>query len=132
MIRKLLMTAAVAVIALIPSIRIGIAEAAGGGLHGGVIHTGVIHGRVAHGRVAHDRIIHGGINGRPGFRGNGFGYGGLVGYADPDATTEGSSAPTITQQPLSVVPAVDLPPCRETTAEGVVVARGTACSRGAR
>jgi len=64
--------------------------------------------------------------------GNGFGYGGLVGYADPNATTEGSSAPTITQQPLSVVPAVDLPPCRETTAEGVVVARGTACSRGAR
>ena len=127
MIRKLLMTAAVAVIALIPSIRIGIAEAAGGGLHGGVIHTGVIHGR-----VAHDRIIHRGINGRPGFRGNGFGYGGLVGYADPDATTEGSSARTLTQQPLSVVRAVDLPPCRETTAEGVVVARGTACSRGAR
>jgi len=50
-------------------------------------------------RSAHDRIIHGGISGRPGFRGNGFGYGGLVGYADPDATTEGSSAPTITQPP---------------------------------
>ena len=127
MIRKLLLTATVVAIALTPSIGIGIAEAAGGGLHGGVVHAGVIHGR-----VAHDRIIHRGIDSRPGFRGNGFGYGGLVGYADPDATTEGSSAPTITQQPLSVVPAVDLPPCRETTAEGVVVARGTACSRGAR
>jgi hypothetical protein len=35
-------------------------------------------------------------------------------------------------QPPSPVLAVDRPPCRETTPEGVVVERGTACSQGAK
>jgi hypothetical protein len=119
--RKLLITAAIAVIALTPSIGIGIAEAdgmasfRGGVVHGGGIHRGVIH---RHGFV-----------GARSFSRNHFGYPGIIGYSDPEAAAE---APTVVTapQPAPAVVAVDRPPCQETTPEGVVIVRGSPCSRG--
>jgi hypothetical protein len=119
--RKLLITAAIAVIALTPSIGIGIAEADGmASFHGGVVHGAGIHHGVIH--------RHGFLGAR-GFPRNGFGYPGIIGYADPEAAAE---APPVlpTPQPSPAVAAVDHPPCHETTTEGVVIMRGAACSRG--
>jgi hypothetical protein len=120
MTRKLRMTAAVVAIGLTPLIGIGTAEADGGGFHGGGMHGGGMHG----GHI-HQRVFFGGR----GSRGAGFGYGGFIGYSDPDGVAETPNVSTV-RQPASAVP-VDRPPCRETTAEGVVVTRGISCSRGA-
>jgi hypothetical protein len=116
--RKLLITAAIAVIALTLS-SIGIAEADGvASFHGGVVHGGGIHHGVIHRH---------GFFGARGFPRNGFGYPGIIGYSDPEAAAE---APTVTApQPAPAVVAVDRPPCHETTTEGVVIVRGSACSR---
>jgi hypothetical protein len=88
-----------------------------GSFHGGVVHGGGIH----HG------VIH--RHGARGFPRNGFGYPGSIGYSDPEAAAE---APTVVTapQPAPAVVAVDRPPCRETTTEGVVIVRGSPCSRG--
>jgi hypothetical protein len=119
--RKSLITAAIAVIALTPPFGIGIAEANGMiGFHGGSVHGGGVH---------HGVIHHHGFFGARGFPRNGFGYPGVIGYPDPEAASE---APTVVTapQPAPAVVAVDRPPCHETTTEGVVIVRGSACSRG--
>ena len=121
MTRKLLIAAAITVIALTPSIGIGTAEAERvGSVHGGVVHGGGIHHRLIH--------RHGFVGAR-GFPRNGFGYPGIIGYSDPEAAAE---APPVlpTPQPAPAVVAVDRPPCHETTTEGVVIVRGSPCSRG--
>jgi hypothetical protein len=121
MTRKLSMTAAATAIALTLSIGIGNAEADGRGLHGGFIHGGVVHDRDIRRGVNHQHFL-----GRQGFPGIEFGYDDPIGYG-PDVQAEAPhsvSAP----QPAPTVLAVDRPPCRETT-EGVVVMRGTSCSR---
>jgi hypothetical protein len=118
MTRKLLMTVAVIAITLIASIGFGVAEANGGGIQGGTVRGGGVQSGGFH---------HRGFFAGRGFRGNGLGYGGY--YPDTDATAE--TPPIPVAMPASPVPAVDRPPCRETTPEGVVVERGTACSRGA-
>jgi hypothetical protein len=110
MTRNLLMIAAFAAVAVTPSIGIGAAEAKGGSVHGGGFH-------------------HRGFFAGRGFRGNGFGYGYSLGYADPAAATEIPYVVAVPPPPSAVL-AVDRPPCRETTPEGVVVERGTSCSRG--
>jgi hypothetical protein len=110
---KLLMTAAVAAVALTPSIGFGVAEAHGVSGHSGGAHSGGNHPRSF-------------FVGR-GLRGNGY----FLGYADSVSATEVPYVLAVPQPP-SPVPAVDRPPCRETTPEGVVVERGTACSQGAK
>jgi hypothetical protein len=119
--RKLPIAAAIAVIALVPSIGIGFAEAGGvGRIHGGVVHGGGIHHGVIHRH---------GFFGARGFPRNGFGYPGFIGYADPEAAAE--APPDFTApQPAPAVVALDRPRCHETTTEGVVIVRGSACSRG--
>jgi hypothetical protein len=120
MTHKLSMTAAS--IALVASIGIGNAEADGRGLHGGFIHGGVVHDRDIRRGVNHQHFL-----GRQGFPGIGFGYDDAIGYG-PDVAAE---APPIVHvpQPAPTALAVDRPPCHETT-EGVVIMRGTSCSRG--
>ena len=118
MTRNLVMTAAAA-IALIASTGIEIAKADGRGSHGGFIHGGVI-------RIHHEVIRHGFV-GRRGFPAIGFGYDDSTGYLGPDAAAE---VPGMINgpQPAPTILAVDRPPCHETT-DGVVVMRGTSCSR---
>jgi hypothetical protein len=120
MTRKLLMIpAAVAVVA---SIGIGNAEADGRGFRGGIIRGGVVRDRGIHHRVDQHRFI-----GTQGFPALGFGYDDLTGYPGPDAA---EVPPMVNRpQPAPTVLAVDRPPCHETT-DGVVVIRGTSCSRG--
>jgi hypothetical protein len=117
MIHKLLMTAAVVAFALTPSIGTGTADAGSGGFHGEGFHGGGFHHRALPGGRA--------------FRGNGLGYGGFVDYTDPDAAAETPPFSAV-PQPASPVLAVDRPPCRETTTVGVIIVRGTSCSRGTR
>lgn len=120
---KLLMTIAAA-IALVASIGSGPAEAAGRGFHGDFTHGGAIRDKGIHHEVIRHRFV-----GRRGFPPTGFGYGDLTGYGDSDAVAE---APAIANvpEPAPTVLAVNRPPCHETT-EGVVVMRGTSCSRDA-
>jgi hypothetical protein len=122
--RKLPIAAAIAVIALIPS-GIGIAEAGGvAGFHGGEVHGGGMRGGIRHGAIHRH-----GFFGARGFPRNGFGYPGIIGHAEAEATAE--APPVVTApQPAPAVVAVDRPPCHETTTEGVVIERGSACSRG--
>jgi hypothetical protein len=121
MTRKLPIAAAIAVIALTPSIGIGIAEADGmASFHGGVVHGGGVHHGVIH---RHGFFRAGGLPR------NGFGYPGIIGYSDPEAAPEAPIVVTA-PQPAPAVVAVDRPPCHETTTEGVVIVRGSACSRG--
>ena len=75
MTRKLLMTAAVAAIALTPPIGIGTAEAHGGGFGGGGFHGGGFHGGGFHGGGFHGGGFHGRDFDRRGFFG---GYGGFA------------------------------------------------------
>jgi hypothetical protein len=124
MTHKLSMTAAAAAIALALSIGIGAAEADGRGLHGGFIHGGVVHDGDIHRRVNQHRFF-----GRQGFPGIGFGYDDAIGYG-PDVAAEAPPMVNAPQRTPAVL-AADRPPCREMT-EGVVVMRGTSCSRGAR
>ena len=119
MTRKLLMTAAA--IALVAPIAIGNAEADGRGFSHGFIHGWVIRDRGIHHGVDQHRFI-----GRQGFPALGLGYDDLTGYPGPDAA---EVPPTVNgAQPAPTVLAVDRPPCHETT-DGVVVMRGTSCSR---
>jgi hypothetical protein len=104
------MSAGVIAVTLASSFGVGVAAADGKGIHGGIHHRG--------------------FSGTPGLRGNGFGYGGLIAYSDPGATAEVPAVLTV-PQPAPAVVAVDLPPCRETTTEGVVIARGTSCAHTA-
>jgi len=96
MTRKLLMTAAVAAIALTPPIDIGTAEAHGGGFGGGGFHGGGFHGGGFHGGGFHG----GGFHGRGFFDGYGgfapyyYGYGGYGGFA-PDYYGYGSCYLTV-------------------------------------
>ena len=76
MTRKLLMTAAVAAIALTPSIGIGTAEAHGGGFGGGGFHGGGFHGGGFHG----GGFYGGGFHGRDFDRGFSGGFGGFAPY----------------------------------------------------
>jgi hypothetical protein len=121
MTRKLLMSAAVVAIALVPSIGIGTADARDGGFHAGGFHGVGFHAGGFH---------HRGFVGGRRFRGEGFGYGGLIGYAEPDAAAEAPSV-SVVQQPAPAVLAADRPPCHEMTTLGVIIERGTSCSRGA-
>ena len=125
MTRKLLMTAIVAAIAL-AAIGIGIEDAGARNLHGRDVR-----GRIVHSRAVHNKIVrHRDFVGIRGFLGDGLGYGGFIGYTDSGAA---AVAPPIPDVPLPA-PAVitaDPPPCHETTTEGVVIMRGTSCSRGA-
>jgi hypothetical protein len=114
---RLLMAAAVAAVVLTPSIGLGVAEAHGVSGHSGGAHSGGNHHRSF-------------FVGR-GLRGNGFGYGYFLGYADSVSATEVPYVLAVPQPPSPVL-AVDRPPCRETTPEGVVVERGTSCSQGAK
>ena len=117
---KLPIAAAIAVIALTPSIGIGIAEAGEtGSIRGGVVHGGGIHHGVIHRH---------GFFGARGFSRSGFGYPGIISYADPEAAAEAPTVVTVPQSAPAVV-AVDRAPCHETTTEGVVIVRGSACSR---
>jgi hypothetical protein len=116
MTRELLMTAAIVAITLAPSIGVGTAAADGKGIHGGGIHGGGLH--------------HRGFFAERGLRGSGLGYGGFIAYTDPGATAEAPSIFAV-PPPAPAVLAADLPPCRETTTDGVVIARGTSCSHGA-
>jgi hypothetical protein len=120
MTRKLLKVAAA--VALVASIGIGNAEAGGRGFPGGSIHGGVIRDRGIHREVPRHHFI-----GRQGFPAVGIGYGDFTANADPNAALE---APPIVDvpQPAPTVLAVARPPCHETT-DGVVVMRGTSCSR---
>lgn len=51
-------------------------------------------------------------------------------YSAPETVIEQPPAVSA-PQPERTVLAVDRPPCRETTADGVVIVRGTACARTA-
>ena len=86
MTRKLLMTAAVAAIALTTPIGIGTAEAHGGGFAGGGFHGGGFHGGGFHGR--------GFFDGYGGFAPYYYGYGGYGGFA-PDYYGYGSCYLTV-------------------------------------
>jgi hypothetical protein len=136
MTRKLLMSAAVVAIALTPSIGVGTAEARDGGFHGGGFHGGGFHGAEFHGKGFHGAEFHGkgfhhrGFVGARRFPGDGFGFGGLIGYGEPNAAAEAPAVATV-PAPESAVPAADRPPCREVTSAGVVIERGMSCSRGA-
>jgi hypothetical protein len=123
MTRKLLLTIAAA-IALIASIGSGPAEAKGGSFHGGFIHGGVIRDRGTRHEVIQQRFV-----GKRAFPATGFGYDDLTGYGDLDAAAERPFLVNVPQPAPSVL-AVDRPPCHETT-DGVVVMRGTSCSRDA-
>jgi hypothetical protein len=122
--RKLRMTAAVVAIALTPLMGIGTALADRAGFPGGGFHVGVLHGGAFRGGAFHPRAS---FVGR-GFRGTGFGYGGVIGYTEPDTVAEAPSVFAVPNPAPAV--AVDRPPCRETTA-GVVIMRGTSCAHGA-
>jgi hypothetical protein len=123
MTRKLLLTIAAA-IALIASIGSGPAEGDGGAFHGGFNHGGVTRDRGIRHEVIQQRFV-----GKRGFPATGFGYDDSTGYVDLDAAAEGPFLVNVPQPAPSVL-AVDRPPCHETT-DGVVVMRGTSCSRDA-
>jgi hypothetical protein len=120
--RKLLMTATA--IALIASTGSGISAAGGGGIQGSFVHGGVIHDSGVHHKVMRNHSVS-----RRGFPATGLGYDDLTGYGDSDAAAEAPSIADV-PQPAPAVLAVDRPPCHETT-EGVVVMRGSSCSRDA-
>jgi hypothetical protein len=126
MTRELFMTAAIVAFALTPSIGMGMAKANGANIHVAGVHEGVVHG----GDMRRDGIHHRGFFGARGFPGNGLGYGGFIGYVDPEIAAE---APPVSYvpQPAPAVPAADRPPCHEMTTAGVVIDRGSSCSRGA-
>ena len=124
MTRKLIMTAAVAAIA-IASIGTEIAEANGGGFHAGAFHAGVVHGGGIHHGVFYHRDFFGGRR----IPVNGYGYDGFPAYPDTDTAAEVPPV-FVVPRPVPAVVAGDRPPCQETTTAGVVIERGSSCSRG--
>src|SRR5437016_37462 len=103
------------------SIRMGTAQTSSNGLHARSINQGI-----GNGRATHHRFF-----GGKRFPRNKFWYGSFIESGTAEIAGEAPLV-SVAPPPSADIVAVDRPPCQETTAEGVVIARGSSCSRGAR